>query len=77
METNTMTQRQKNDLLIVAAVMLAVLFGIKAFLVPVFSKASAFASNVNTVVEDRAHKVNELPKNPVTGYHYDTIKPTK
>ena len=57
-----MTQKQKNDILIVAAVLLAAFFALKAIIIPALSKSSHFMSNANTVLEDSAHKVNEPPK---------------
>ena len=72
-----MTQKQKNDILIVAAILLGALFLIKALFIPAIKKSGGFISNANTVLEDRAHKVNEPPKSLFNGQTIDTIKPTR
>ena len=73
-----MTQKQKNDILIVVAVLTVGFAVLKAFVFPTLSTAAIFVKNSNAVAQDQAaktYKANYVEKHgflpPV-----DTIKPS-
>lgn len=73
-----MTQKQKNDILIVVAVLVVGFAVLKAFVFPALSTATTFAKNCNTVVQDKAaktYKANYAEKHSGFLPPIDTIKP--
>lgn len=73
-----MTQRQKNDILIVAAVMAVGFAALKAFVFPALSSVAAFAKNCDAAARDQAAKAYKADYAEKHGFAppVDTIKPS-
>lgn len=73
-----MTQKQKNDILIVVAVLAVGFAVLKALVFPAISNVAAFAKNCDTVVRDQAAKAYKADYVEKNGFAppVDTIKPS-
>ena len=73
-----MTQKQKNDILIVVAVLAVGFAALKALVFPALSSAAAFAKNCDTVARDQAAKAYKADYVEKHGFAppVDTIKPS-
>lgn len=73
-----MTQKQKNDILIVVAVLAVGFAVLKAFVFPALSTAATFVKNSNAVAQEQAAKTYKANYAEKHGFlpPVDTIKPS-
>lgn len=77
-EDTKMTQKQKNDILVVVAVLAVGFAALKAFVFPVLGRAAAFAKNCDVAARDQAAKAYKADYVEKHGFlpPVDTIKPS-